>query len=89
MIEDPLKNRLSEDAYPFAARLRSLAEDILQHSCCPFCILNATDSLEKIGELNTLLEKMKIEDPRLVAEREGPYAVKSKSPWQNAHQEEH
>jgi hypothetical protein len=80
MKEDPLSTRVSAETYPIAVWLRSLAVDTLEHGCCPPCILNAATALEKIGELEQALARLGIEDPRVIADRDGVFSVRSKNP---------
>jgi hypothetical protein len=50
-------------------RLRSLAEDILEHEGCEGCRINATQALEHLGPIEATLERLGIEDPRVASER--------------------
>jgi len=52
------------DAQGTARWLRSLASDVLEHENCRGCKINAAQALADVGELEDVLARLGIEDPR-------------------------
>lgn len=59
----------TQRAFDAELRLRSLATDILEHEGCEGCQVNAAQALEFLGSFEDTIERLGIEDPRLVRER--------------------
>lgn len=50
--------------------LRSLATDVLEHQDCRGCKINAAQALDDLGELEDVLARLNVEDPRPSETRE-------------------